>query len=140
MANLTDFIAQRVQQLADSLLPLRAQQVELEQKIASIEKELADLRNAAKAIGMPNGLSSLPLHVTRRTRPQPTIKEAIMSVLPEFPEGLLALDILAKINARFDLSLVRTSLSPQLTRLKREGRITNRGSIWLVPNPNTTHA
>jgi hypothetical protein len=60
-----------------------------------------------------------------------------MSVLPEFPEGLLALDILAKINARFDLSLVRTSLSPQLTRLKREGRITNRGSIWLVPNPNT---
>ena len=55
-----------------------------------------------------------------------------MEVLRDHPGGLLALDILAKINERHGLGTVRTSLSPQLTRLKQERKITNRGSTWML--------
>jgi hypothetical protein len=131
MNSIHDYIVKRIGELEDSLLPLRHQSKEITAKIDAIEKELADLRAAAKAIGMVNRLPKVPFHVTRRTEPEVTIKEAVMNVLADYPEGLIALDILGKVNERFDLGLVRTSLSPQLTRLKREGKITNHGSVWL---------
>jgi hypothetical protein len=64
----------------------------------------------------------------------PTIKEAVLDVLKRKPEGMTALEILAEINKRyFDGSIVRTSLSPQLSRLKdNDGKITLRGNRWFL--------
>jgi hypothetical protein len=135
MPKLKDFVSAHIREIEDSLVAYRNQAAELQEKISAAERELSDLRSAARAIGIPNGLRSQPLGVTRREKPPLTIKEAIMLVLPEYPEGLLALDLLAKINERLELNLVRTSLSPQLTRLKRERKITNRGSTWLPLGP-----
>jgi hypothetical protein len=135
MPKLKDFVANRIREVEDSLATYRRQSAEIEEKIRAAELELSELRNAARAIGIPNGLPDRPLGVTRKEKPPLTIKEAIMRVLPEYPDGLLALDLLGKINERFDLQLVRTSLSPQLTRLKRERKITNRGSAWLALKP-----
>jgi hypothetical protein len=65
---------------------------------------------------------------------QPTIMRAIMEVLKEKPEGMAALEILAEINRRyFGGSIVRTSLSPQLSRLKdRDHKIILRGNRWYL--------
>lgn len=135
MNQLKNYIPDRIRKLQDSLLPLREEYRKLEQKIAAAESELADLINAAKAIGIVNGLPAPPRGITRKTPPEKTIKEAALEVLQEFPNGLMALDLLAKINERYGLNLARTSLSPQLSRLKKERKIISKGSIWLLPSP-----
>jgi len=61
-----------------------------------------------------------------------TIKEAVMLVLAEEPTGLPALDILSRINKRFGWGYARTSLSPQLSRLKVENRIGYYGGRWFI--------
>jgi hypothetical protein len=65
---------------------------------------------------------------------QPTIKEAVMEVLKRKPEGMTALEILAEINRRhFEGKIVRTSLSPQLSRLKNDNKkIILRGNRWFL--------
>src|SRR5262245_22934707 len=105
METLKDFISMRIKELEDSIVPLRQQHAETAARIAAMEKELSELQSAAKAIGMLNGLESVPLKVTRRSRPRVTIKEAVMAVLQDFPQGLIALDLLSKINERFALDL-----------------------------------
>jgi hypothetical protein len=130
MSPIKDYIADRIRKLEDSLVPLRQEAAVAEAKIKQIEQELIDLRNAAKAIGIPNRLPTAPLGVTRRKSAETTIKEAVLQVLADYPRGLMALDLLAEINKRFQWQLVRPSLSPQLSRLKREGKIFNQGSVW----------
>src|SRR5438309_8593599 len=112
MSPIKDYIADRIRKLEDSLVPLQQEAAAAEAKIKLIEQELIDLRNAAKAIGIAKGLQTKGIGVTRRKPPQTTIKEAVLQVLADYPEGLIALDLLAKINERFHWQLVRPSLSP----------------------------
>jgi hypothetical protein len=135
MADLKDFIAKRAREIEELLEPLRRQGMELQAKIKAYERELSDLRNAAKAIGIANRLET-PLGVTRKASPPQTIKEAALDVLQDHPKGLIALDILAKINERFSPSLIRTSLSPQLSRLRQDGKLEYHDGIWLLPHQN----
>jgi hypothetical protein len=71
---------------------------------------------------------------------QPTIMQAVLEVLKHRPEGMTALEILAEINDRyFDGSIVRTSLSPQLSRLKdRDHKVTLRGNRWFLRDEQPT--
>jgi hypothetical protein len=64
----------------------------------------------------------------------PSIMQAVLEVLKDRPEGMTALEILAEINKRyFNGKIVRTSLSPQLSRLKdRDHKITLRGNRWYL--------
>ena len=65
--------------------------------------------------------------------PRITIKEAILATLDHKPDGLTALEILDELNAKyFNGGLARTSLSPQLSRLKeRDRKITLQGDHWI---------
>jgi hypothetical protein len=65
---------------------------------------------------------------------KPTIIQAVLEVLKRRPDGMTALEILAEINARyFEGKIARTSLSPQLSRLKdRDGKIDLRGERWFI--------
>jgi predicted nucleic acid-binding Zn-ribbon protein len=131
MTKLVDFIEKRRKELSESLAPLMEQRAEIDRKISNIHRELNDLNSAGDAIGVPKETIELPLNVIRREAPQITIKQAVLKILEHYPKGLHALDILDKVNQRFDLGIVRTSLSPQLTRLKRDDeKIVNDGPIW----------
>lgn len=61
-----------------------------------------------------------------------SIKAAVVDVLSRHPTGLIALDILRHINAERDVPLERTSLSPQLSRLQRDGLIENDEGVWKI--------
>ena len=65
---------------------------------------------------------------------RPSIKQAVLEVMKHRPNGMTALEILAAINERyFEGRLVRTSLSPQLSRLKDDDKkITLRGNRWFL--------
>jgi hypothetical protein len=55
-------------------------------------------------------------------------------VLKDHPDGMTALEILHEINTRYFAGRIeRTSLSPQLSRLKdRDGKIVLKGNRWLL--------
>lgn len=53
-----------------------------------------------------------------------------MEVLKNKEGGMTALEILAAINLKFSSDYPRTSLSPQLSRLKAEGKLTREGIVW----------
>ena len=61
---------------------------------------------------------------------RPSIKEAVMIILHENPRGLTAKEILSRIQERWDWEIERTSLSPQLSRLRYERKVVNHNSVW----------
>lgn len=59
-----------------------------------------------------------------------TLKEMILLTLRTRQRGADALTILDEINTRWNVGLERTSLSPQLSRLKNEGKLKLNGKVW----------
>jgi len=100
----------------------------------ALRKELAELE-AAERIYRQSGASdqdaTLPLNLSPQM-PRPTIKEGIVQLLEEvYPMGLTALEILDRLNRRWWRGeLKRTSLSPQITRLKNDGKVENERGAW----------
>lgn len=58
------------------------------------------------------------------------MKEMIFSALNVVPEGLDVNDLIDFIQAAFDVEVARTSLSPQLSRMKAEGVLELAGDVW----------
>lgn len=103
---------------------------------AALLQELHDLESAERLyresrekMSATQGERSRPEGRIRRVA-RPSIKKAVMIILRENPRGLTAREILSRIYERWGWRLERTSLSPQLSRLREERRIKNRDSIW----------
>lgn len=63
--------------------------------------------------------------------PRLTIKQAVLKILGAIaPKGLSALGILEKLRTEFGMNYPRESLSPQLSRLKAEGKLKLEGGVW----------
>jgi ribosomal protein S6 len=117
-------------------------------RLEQIEAELNQLAKAAEAAGVTleplkdDELKDLAQelgkairhHYVQRTVSEKTIKEAVMEVLSETNEGMTAVEILDAINKRFRMNYPRTSLSPQLSRLKQEDKIVLEGRVWKAVN------
>lgn len=132
---LTDFISNR-------LTELKAREKPLRQELEEVVREIEQLQRAAEGAGIKvEGFASIAAkpamqaaEFPRRSVPEKTIKEAVLSVLRDFPGGLTALEILNKINAHLGVSYPRTSLSPQLSRLKSDGLLRREGNVWRCAN------
>ncbi|MFA6205209.1 MAG: hypothetical protein WC689_03280 [Methylocystis sp.] len=123
---LRDFIETRRAQLDQLEAPLLEELSRVQAQLEAIEAERRDLDAAAGAI------NAMPDHgsITRRYVPEMTIKEAVLKVLHAEPNGLAATEILRRINSELRTDYARTSLSPQLSRLKQEGKIELYGQLW----------
>ena len=142
------------QRLADfvaaSITELNRREAELRDEINTIAKERAALEAALDAAIRSTGsgwTAPPPLQPqeeystpSRRTRHQMTIKEAILHVLGGGVGGMTALNILDEIETRTGMRLERTSLSPQLSRLKADGLIKRDGVIWSIASTETNEA
>jgi hypothetical protein len=122
---LRDFIDRRLRELDDLERPLLVQ-------LDEIRKERAALKKSTRVIGeiLPVGISAKSRQTgDEQTR---TIKEIVLQILSERSGGLAASDILTELKSRTGVSYERTSLSPQLSRLKRERKLTKDGIVWLL--------
>lgn len=104
---------------------------------AAIRKELAELETAEriyKQSGVGGGNPTLPLQ-TGVPVAKPTIRESVIQLLEEaHPMGLTALEILDRLNRRWWRGeLQRTSLSPQISRLKKDGMVVSERGTWKLP-------
>jgi hypothetical protein len=128
-----EFIGERKQELA-------AETTRLRERLAAIEAEMEMLRRAETAARNMAAHSAHLMHprpVSRHIKPN-TIMADVLEVLEKHPEGLIALDILRKLNEDSERAepLVRTSLSPQLSRLKQAGFIDLDGAVWKLVSRN----
>jgi hypothetical protein len=97
----------------------------------SLEKERIRRAASAAEIELPSDIQKdffATRHQTKRIAGK-TIKAAILELLAT-AKGMTALEILSEINSRHGSSFSRESLSPQLSRLKFEGKIKSNEGVW----------
>lgn len=101
-------------------------------KVAAIEAEMAAVEAALAAIPQIESVEkpATPPSGGRKM----SVKAMVLDALERhFPQGASALDLLecfAKEYGRNDVA--RTSLSPQLTTLKNDGKIARDGMAWIL--------
>ena len=143
--------------IIERLATLRAQITPLEQELhevrmakAALQREAANTREPQLALANPAHLKAgdgarsvlAPVVLTTNFERSPyahlTIKQLVLKALHEhFPGGATAnqmLDLFANVWGRGEIA--RTSLSPQLSRLKEDDHlIFRRGHVWHLRNP-----
>jgi hypothetical protein len=110
---LRDFIARRKGEIRDQLKALKA--------------ELKELQVAENALGGQEAAAP-----AAPSSSAPTIKDMALAVLSNAPDGFNSAEILAAIKEEFSREIERTSLSPQLSRLKDAGTIVLNGDRWFT--------
>jgi hypothetical protein len=118
MTTLRDFLANRRSDIQTQLKALRAELREIEAASAALQDPLRE------------GIRS---DATSTRRSGPTLKEMAIAILTDHPDGLEANDVRDRIAERFDVQVKRESMSPQLSRLAKEGVIRRGGhNKWLL--------
>jgi len=101
---------------------LSRREAEILEQMKVLEKELAEIRAAWAALQSEAGVGP--------PRPSVTIKDMVRQILKGRPDGLRAKELLREIQDRFGVAIERTSLSPQLSRLREAGEITLQQGRW----------
>lgn len=140
---LREFLEQREQDLIQEIGALR-------HKLVPLEGELADVRSAKSALAKEQSQQQTlsPLAAAALAQPYPastaieagspyqllTMKQLVLKALRErFPKGATANELIEFFwNAWGRTDVVRSSLSPQLSRLKDDGKISREGYRWLL--------
>jgi hypothetical protein len=145
-------ILAKLRSLHDQITPLELELNDVRMAKAALQADTANVRQPQLALA---GSATLKVdsavsgasaeHVvqttdfTRSPYARLTIKELVLKALAEhFPRGGTAnqmLHVFANVWGRGDI--VRTSLSPQLSRLKDENRIIRDGHVWHLRHPRT---
>jgi predicted nuclease with TOPRIM domain len=113
-------LAEVLPAMAEEWQALRTALIAMQGRLNALQKELATIDEALKKLE------------PEETQGPITIMQAVMEVLNHKTNGMTAIEILDEINAAyFNGTIVRTSLSPQLSRLKnRDKKIELRGNRW----------
>jgi predicted nucleic acid-binding Zn-ribbon protein len=129
MDGIRQLLEMRRSELRKKAEPLETITADLRTKLAKADSELkvlwkhlADVEKALQAISK------------ERLEAKISIKDAILRVLEDAPNGATSVEILAALNDRFfDGKLLRTSMSPQLSRLKKDDhKIRSRGDRYFL--------
>lgn len=99
----------------------------IKEQIKALRAELAEIKLARQALN--GGAQDLQ---TSPNNSSPTIKEMVRTILDAAPSGLTAHQILEKINSDYGKDIERTSLSPQLSRLKSDNEVFLDGDMWML--------
>ncbi len=135
-----EFLIARRAEIDAEIVPLLAREQEALRAAATARAEIDQLFadrdevvRAASALGLD---FPPPTNRERKTEPAKPRQQRLslqgmaLQVIQDAPEGLTSRDVLHRLNRRFNAAFPRTSLSPQLSRLKRQRLVTLRGGIW----------
>lgn len=103
---------------------------EIETQMRALKNELNEIRIAEAALnGTPSGRSVVFGSIVR----DGTIKDWIMRALGAFPNGLETDGVIESIRKMGGPIVERSSITPQLSRLKAAGLIGHNGRQWRLP-------
>lgn len=121
---------------------LQRRRTELHVQLKAVQKEIDEIEKASRASGLSvtgdQSQVSYSKKEYNRTNPL-TIKEAAAEVLRGYPDGLMAAEILTRLNKLLGTDYPRSSLSPQLSRLKHEGIVYDTGGRWILVPEISAH-
>lgn len=119
--------------LSDERKSLEAKIAELKDSIDKIDATVSMLRHGSPTVqSLVKPSSKGPRAKSGSVKPSKTIKQMVTLILEDHPSGLEALEIIEKIKVRFNEDIMRTSLSPQLSRLKRDKKLRRDNFIWTL--------
>lgn len=132
-------LVERLDALRSQIIPLEQELLEVRLAKSALPKEGGSSDQPRLALAHPNSSkvagSASPVLTTDPYRSpyyRFTMKQLVVRALMEhFPKGATAnqlLDLFANVWGRGDIA--RTSLSPQLSRLREEGLIFRNGHVW----------
>lgn len=126
--------------LEKRLVELNTEIADMRKRIQPLESELADVKRALGVVRDDRPSENLRLVrrpvVTSSSSPyqQMTLKQLIIKALKEhFPDGATANELIDFFSVAWDRDIQRTSLSPQLSRLKDEGQVRLENNKWFLP-------
>lgn len=132
---------EKLKHLASDLL---LEKSHLQNKLYRLRKEMEFVQSALEKI--ESTFSMLAQHFpdirnieTKSKRPK-TVGDMALEVLKKAPNGLKASEILERIQKTWIPDLARTSLSPPLSRLKKQGLVKYNNGFWRLaetPHHNT---
>lgn len=132
-----EFIERRTVELEKLRQPLLVQLREIRAALNNIDKEKEELEIAINAIAPKERNTQTVLDIVSDAAKlmvnfshDKTIKDAVLTTLSKYRSGLAAIDILAEVNRILGTAYMRTSLSPQLSRLKSDGFIVLESGLW----------
>jgi len=107
---------------------LTSREAVLKEKKAAISAELAEIRILKSTLGD----SGKPA-ASRSKSSEPTIKEMILDVLSDREDGATSDEIIALVMKKYDKVVPRSSMSPQLSRLKGDDQVARENERWMLP-------
>ncbi|MCG5234925.1 hypothetical protein [Xanthobacter oligotrophicus] len=138
---LSDFLIRRRREIAEA-------QDRLHAELHALNVESDQIELAAKVAGVEDHVVTKETYVERtifgglirgsreKVVAERTIKEAVVRTLTDAGRGMTAQEILPVVNKHLGVDYPRTSLSPQLSRLKHDGIVERNGIVWsLVSAP-----
>tara|TARA_R110000868_G_scaffold14669_12_gene68000 strand:+ start:4111 stop:4614 length:504 start_codon:yes stop_codon:yes gene_type:complete len=125
MKTLKEFIAARRSELLSEIAVLQA---EIDQLDAA-EKAALDVVGTVSEIKPERLVFRTQI---RERKPSLTIKEMILNILRDNTAGLQASEIIERIGVLYGKRIPRTSMSPQLSRLKNDGELVLEDSNWIL--------
>jgi hypothetical protein len=136
MSKLRDILLERKAEISRKVVPLATEIARIKEQLSKMQSELEVWKFELEQIHF----ALKAVDETEAKNSQITIMDAVMAVLEDHPEGMTALEILAEINTRyFGGRIARSSLSPQLSRLKdRDKKIDLRGKRWFARSTEPT--
>jgi hypothetical protein len=145
-------VVERIAKLRDELVPLERELFEIRLAKSAIDRsprssdqpELFAAGNANRGLDLAKftALRNTLVHGSWSAPQSPyerfTIKELILKALDEqFEGGATAAELLKLFAGAWGrLDIARTSLSPQLSRLKQEGKLIREGQTWRLHRPH----
>ena len=134
MSTISEIMATRRQEIISQIK-------DLEVELAAIQAFLNSAQNRQGVLAIldpPSDVIKPPKKLKKRTiknlrkKAALTIKQMVVKLIDQNGAGLSAIDLMARIKAVYDLEIPRSSLSPQLSRLKQEGRLVDKSGIWCL--------
>lgn len=121
---------------------LASREAEIREQIKLLRAELAELKRAKAAVEQPDGASDEAGDGEVRDSGRTTIKDMVRSVFarPEAAKGMAAGEVLDAIERAFNVQIERTSLSPQLSRLRESGDVVLQDGRWFPSEPRLSQA
>lgn len=122
---------------------LQQRRSEIEAQIKALKAELGEIRVATDALTSSDVVSVSTSGVTAfRTKQsavrEGTIKDWVLRALEDVPEGLETDDVTQRVQDIGGPEVPRNSMTPQLSRLKRDGLITQVGRNWQLVKKRMT--
>lgn len=125
MESTADILLAHKQKLQTELASAKAKVEAIETEIATVESALLSL---PKAPEKPAAATATAIQDGRKMSVKAMVLETLEKHLPDGGEVHDLLNCFATVYGRDDVA--RTSLSPQLTTLKNEGKIARDGMTW----------